>query len=114
MILNLSEFRVVALAKFAKESKKTCDFVDIEYQKLISHSVTRWLSFYGSLPRMLQMYPASHSYLCPSASQLLFWNVIFLEILWANTVQGIRTFAIISGCFHWTSSEYWAVQSITC
>ena len=30
--------------------KDYCDFVDIEYQKLISHSVTRWLSPYPSLP----------------------------------------------------------------
>jgi len=29
--------------------------VDIQYQKLISHSVTRWLSLYPSLPRMLPM-----------------------------------------------------------
>jgi len=38
--------------------------VDIEYQQLISHShsVTRCLSLYPSLPRMLQMHPASHSY----------------------------------------------------
>ena len=43
--------------------KDYCDFVDIAYQKLISRSVTRWLSFYRSLPRMLQMYPASNSYL---------------------------------------------------
>jgi len=31
-------------------------------EKLISHSVTRWLSLYPSLPMMLQMYPDSHSY----------------------------------------------------
>ena len=42
--------------------KHYCDFVDIAYQKLISRSVTRWLSLYPSLPRMLQLYPASHSY----------------------------------------------------
>jgi len=34
----------------------------IEYQKLIAHSVTRWLSLYLSLPSLLQMQPASHSY----------------------------------------------------
>jgi len=41
--------------------KDCCGFVDIAYQKLISRSVTRWLSLYRSLPRMLQFYPASHS-----------------------------------------------------
>ena len=41
-----------------REWKDYCDFVDIEYQKLISHSVTRWLSLYPSLPRILEMHPA--------------------------------------------------------
>jgi len=30
-------------------------------KQIISHSVTRWLWLYSSLPRMLQMYPNSHS-----------------------------------------------------
>jgi len=32
--LKLSELRVVAFTKFAKENEDFCDFVDIEYQKL--------------------------------------------------------------------------------
>jgi len=55
MILKLSELRVTAFAQFAIKWKDQCDFVDIQYQKLISHSVTRWLSLYPSLPRMLPM-----------------------------------------------------------
>jgi len=63
MIFKLSELRVVAFAQFAKKSEKILHgFVDIEYQKLISHNLTRWLSLYASLPRILQMYLASHSY----------------------------------------------------
>ena len=31
-----------------REWKDYCDFVDIEYQKVISHSVIRWLSLYPS------------------------------------------------------------------
>ena len=42
----------------AEELKDYCYFVDIEYRKLLSHRVTRWLSLYPSLSRMLQMYPA--------------------------------------------------------
>ena len=64
--------------------KRLLWLVDIEYQKYISRSVTRWLSLYRSLPRMLQLYPASNSYFM--TSRLLFWN-IFLEILWANSVH---------------------------
>jgi len=45
-----------------KKWKDHCDYMDIEYQKCISHSVIRLLSLYPSFPRMLQMYPASHSY----------------------------------------------------
>ena len=50
--------------------------------KHLSHSVARWLRLYPSLPRMLHLYPASHSYFmsCPSTCQLLFWNVF----LWCS------------------------------
>jgi len=45
-----------------EEWKHYCDFLDIEYQKLICRSVARRLSLYRCLPRMLQLYPASNSY----------------------------------------------------
>ena len=45
-----------------EELKDYCNFVDTEYRKLLSHSVTRWLSLYPSLSRMLQMFPALQSY----------------------------------------------------
>jgi len=80
-----------------REWKDYCDFVDIEYQKLIAHNVTRWLSLYPSLPRMLQMYAASHSYFMSIHKPTVVLK-LFLEILWANSVQDIKTFAIISGC----------------
>jgi len=59
--------------------------VDIEYQKRISHSVTRWLSHYPSLPRMLQIYAASHSYFM-SINKPTVVLKRFLEILWANCI----------------------------
>jgi len=52
--------------------------MDIECQKLISHSLTRWLSLYSSFPRMLQMYPASHSYFM-SIDNL---TVVLKRLLW--------------------------------
>ena len=33
--------------------KEYCDFVDINYTKLLSHSATRWLSLYPGLTRLL-------------------------------------------------------------
>jgi len=61
--LKLSELRVVAFAQFAKKSEKTIVTLWIlSTKKLISHSVTGWLSLYRSLPRMLLLYPASNSY----------------------------------------------------
>jgi len=88
MILKLSELRVAAFAQFARKWKDHCYFVDIEYQKLICHSVTRWLSLYPSLPRMPQMYPASHSYFM-SIDKPLFWNVFwkFSERILFNTLR---------------------------
>ena len=68
-----------------KEWKDYCDFVDIEYEKLISYGVTRWLSLYPSWPRMLQMYPAWHSYFMSIDKPTIVLKH-FLEILWANSV----------------------------
>jgi len=45
-----------------KRLKNYCDVVDTECQKLISHSVTRWLALYPSLARVVKMHPASYSY----------------------------------------------------
>ena len=45
-----------------EELKDYCDFVDVEYQKLLSHCITRWLSLYPSISRMIDMFPALQSY----------------------------------------------------
>jgi len=74
--LKLSELRAVAFAHLAKNS--ICDLVDMAYQKLISLNVTRRLSLYLSLPRMLQLYTQLQIHTSwPSTSQLLFWIVFF-------------------------------------
>jgi len=61
--------------------------------KLISRSLTRWLSPYRSLPRMLQLYPASNSYFISIDKPTVVLKH-FLKILWANSVH-IKTFTII-------------------
>jgi len=88
--------------------KDYCDFVDIWYQKLISHSVIKSLSLYPSLQRMLQLYPALDSYFMSIDKPTVVLKR-FLDIIWANSVH-IKIFAIICGCFYWGSSEYWEVK----
>jgi len=51
--------------------------MDIEYQKPISHSVTRWLSLYPSCQRCFKSTQLHIHTSCPLTSQLLFWNVFF-------------------------------------
>ena len=41
-----------------KQLKENCDFIDIEYRKLLSHSKTRWLSLFPGITRLIQMFPA--------------------------------------------------------
>ena len=38
--------------------KEYCEFADVEYRTLLSHSKTRWLSLFPGIERLLQMYPA--------------------------------------------------------
>ncbi|CAM2113191.1 unnamed protein product [Caretta caretta] len=39
-----------------KRLKEYCEFVDVEYRKLLSHSKTRWLSLFPSITRVIQMW----------------------------------------------------------
>ena len=45
-----------------EQMKEYCDFVDIEYRKLLSHSKTRWLSLFPGITRLIQMFPALKSF----------------------------------------------------
>lgn len=38
-----------------------CDFVEVEYRKLLSHSKTRWLSLLPGITGLIQMFPALKS-----------------------------------------------------
>jgi len=96
-----------------EEWKDCCDFVDIEYQKLIFCSITRWLSLYPNLPRLLQLYPASNSCFMSIDKATVVLKRFYFLILWVISVH-IKIFAIICGWFYWASSEYWEVISISC
>ena len=100
------------LHSLQRKWKDYCDFVDIDYQKLISRRVTRWLSLHRSLPRMLWLHQASNSY-------LMFINkaAVVLKHFFGNSLSEsvhIKSFEMICGCFYWTSSEYSEVKSISC
>ena len=45
-----------------EQLKDYCVFVEIEFKKLLSHTMIRWLLLYPSLSRMIHMYPAIQSY----------------------------------------------------
>ncbi|XP_063172645.1 uncharacterized protein LOC134506400 [Candoia aspera] len=39
-----------------------CEFVEVEYKRLLSHSKTRWLSLFPGITKLLQVYPALKSF----------------------------------------------------
>ena len=56
-----------------------CDFADVEYQRLMQHDNTRFLSLLSSLERVLEMFEASKSYFnsqehCPTIIRQCFEN----------------------------------------
>ena len=51
-----------------EELKSFCDFVEITYQQLLSHSKTRWLSLFPCVSRITEMYPALRSYFLSQTS----------------------------------------------
>uniref|UniRef100_A0A8C4T0E1 Uncharacterized protein n=1 Tax=Erpetoichthys calabaricus TaxID=27687 RepID=A0A8C4T0E1_ERPCA len=67
--------------------KEYCDFVEIDYRRMLSHSKTRWLSLFPSIERMLQMFPALKAYFLsqqkPPIALKSFFENDFAEIyLW--------------------------------
>lgn len=70
MYFYIYTVRVTALQEF-------CDFVSIEYQKLLSYSKTRWLDMMPAIERIIKMFPGLKSYFlsldkCPVLLQAFF------------------------------------------
>ena len=57
-----SSFFICTLAVRVKELKQFCDFVDIEYQRILQHGNTRFLSLLSALQRILEMFERLRSY----------------------------------------------------
>lgn len=53
------------------ELKEFCEFVDIEYKKLLGYSATRWLALRPAVERILQIYPALKSYFASHDTAIL-------------------------------------------
>ena len=68
--------------------KDFCDFVEVEYKKLLTHSKTRWLNYvFPAVNRILQLYPAPQSYFAsqdhpPILISMFFENSLNVCYLW--------------------------------
>jgi len=70
--------------------KEFCEFVNLEYRKLLGYSKTRWLALLPAVDRILLMFPALKSYFlslnqCPTVLQTFFENP--LSEAWLYFVQ---------------------------
>jgi len=89
MLFKLSELRVAAFTKFAKESEKTIVTLWILSTKNLF--LTAQSGGYHFILVCQECFKCTQLHIhtsCPSTSQMLFWN-IFFEILWANSVEDI-------------------------
>lgn len=69
---SMHTVRVTQLQEF-------CDFVDVQYRKLLGYSKTRWLALLPAVERILQLYEALKSYFmsikqCPTVIRQFFEN----------------------------------------
>lgn len=70
--------------------KEFCDFVDIQYTEILSHSKTRWLSLQPAIGRIIAMFSALKSYFlsqnnCPKVLKIFFENET--SLLWLKFLQ---------------------------
>ena len=72
-----------------------CDFLDNEHQKLLSHKVTRWLSLYPSLPRMIQVYPALQSYFMSIDKPTGVLKCVFWNYLSEHCLRHLQSFVVV-------------------
>jgi len=57
IIFKISQYFHIYYVR-SEQRKEYCDFVDIQYKKLISPSTTRWLSLCPTSSRMIHIFPA--------------------------------------------------------
>lgn len=67
--------------------KEFCDYVEINYQPLLNHSKTRWLSLFPAVERILKLFPALKDYFLsqskpPQIIQKFFENPCSEIYLW--------------------------------
>lgn len=59
--------------------KEFCDFADVQFKDLLSHSKTRWLSLFPAIERIISIFDGLKSYFlsqnnCPNALKIFFEN----------------------------------------
>lgn len=62
-VLVMKLFNYFSVYTVRTEALKTiCDYIDVNYEKLLSHSKTRWLSLFPAVERILKMYEPLKTY----------------------------------------------------
>lgn len=67
--------------------KEYCEFAEVEYRKLLSHSKSRWLSLFPGITRLIEMFPALQSFFLsqeqpPTVIRKFFENEMSEIYLW--------------------------------
>ena len=77
------------------ELKDFCEFVQVQYQPLLSHSKTRWLSLFPAIERILKLFPALKSYFLSIEKPPIYLENFFLNDMAESFLFFVQSFMYI-------------------
>lgn len=80
------------------ELREFCEFVQVQYQPLLSHSKSRWLSLFPAVERILKLFPALKAYFLSIEKPPKFMENFFSDDMAESYLLFVHSFMFVFQC----------------